>query len=62
VTLLAHLPVYECVDDLCKKAASLWAGRKMLGIVAAAHAQLGTFTWDNPFTSCAKKAKPRLST
>jgi hypothetical protein len=34
VTLLAHLPVHECVDDLCKKAAILWAGREMLGIVA----------------------------
>jgi hypothetical protein len=44
---LTHLPVHESVDDLCKKAASLWAGREMLGIAAAAHANVKAVTWEN---------------
>jgi hypothetical protein len=46
--------VHEAVDDLCKKAASLWADREMLGIAAAAHANVKAVTWEKPFTPCAQ--------
>jgi hypothetical protein len=53
--LLTHLSVHESVDDLCKKAASLWAGREMLGIAAAAHAHVKAVTWENTIhTLCIK--------
>jgi hypothetical protein len=43
------------VDDLCKKAASLWAGREVLGIAAAAHAHVKVVTWENTIhTLCIK--------
>ena len=54
--LLAHLSVHEPVDDLCKKAASLWAWGEMLGIAAAAHAHVKAVTWENTIhTLCTKE-------
>ena len=38
---LTRLSVHESVDDLCKKAVSLWADSEMLGIVAAARTRFG---------------------
>jgi hypothetical protein len=35
------------VDDLCKKAASLWAGREMLGIMTVMQTDVGAATWAN---------------
>jgi hypothetical protein len=44
------------VDDLCKKAASLGAGREMLGIIAAARTHFGPVTWENIMhTLCIKE-------
>ena len=60
--LLTHLSVHESVDDLCKKAASLWAGREMLGIVAAAHANVRAVTWGNTIHILCTKEKSTLST
>jgi hypothetical protein len=51
----SRFPVHEAVDDLCKKAASLWAGREMLGIAAAAHAHVKAVNWANTIhTLCTK--------
>ena len=60
--LLARLSVHESVDDLCKKAASLWAGREMLGIAEAARAHARTVTWENTIPTLCTKGKPTLST
>jgi hypothetical protein len=60
--LLTHLSVHEAVDDLCKKAASLWASREMLGIVAAAHAHVKAVTWENTIHTLCTKENLRLST
>jgi len=54
--------VHESVDDLCKKAASLWAGKEMLGIVAAAHVQGRAVTWGNTIHALCTKEKVELST
>jgi hypothetical protein len=51
--LLAHHSVHEPVDDLCKKAASLWVWGEMLGIAAASRARGRAVTWEKPFTPCA---------
>jgi hypothetical protein len=50
------------VDDLCKKAASLWAGREMLGIATTAHANVKTVTWENTIHALYTKENLRLST
>ena len=60
--LLAHHSVHEPVDDLCKKAASLWAGREILGIVAAARAHVRAVTWENTIHALCTKEKLKLST
>jgi hypothetical protein len=57
--LLAHHSVHEPVDDLCKKAASLWAWREMLGIAAASRARGRAVTWEKTFTPCAQREKWR---
>jgi hypothetical protein len=44
---LTHLSVHESVDDLCKKAAILWAGREMLGIMTVVHTGVEAATWAN---------------
>jgi hypothetical protein len=51
--LLAHHSVHKAVDDLCKKAASLWARGEMLGIAAASRDCSRAVTWDKTFTPCA---------
>jgi hypothetical protein len=50
------------VDDLCKRAPSLWAGRKILGIVAAARADVAAATWENNIHTLCIKEKRTLST
>jgi hypothetical protein len=55
--LLAHHSVHEPVDDLCKKAASLWVWGEMLGIATASRARGRAVTWEKPFTSCAQREK-----
>jgi hypothetical protein len=50
------------VDDLCKKAASLWAGREVLGIVAVADVQGKAVTWGNTIRTLCTKEKVKLST
>jgi len=60
--LLARLSVHESVDDLCKKAASLWAGREMLGIVTATHTYARGITCENTIPTLCTKEKPALST
>jgi hypothetical protein len=60
--LLTHHFVHEPVDDLCKKAASLWAGGEMLGIGAASRAYGKAVTWEKPFAPCAQKGGLALST
>jgi hypothetical protein len=54
--------VHEAVDDLCKKAASLWAVKEMLGIVAAAHVHERAVTWGNTIDTLCIKYNLRLST
>ena len=54
--------VHEPVDDLCKKAASLWVWGEMLGIGAASRAYGRAVTWEKPFTPCAHKGGLALST
>jgi hypothetical protein len=47
---------------LCKKAASLWAGREMLWIAAVAHAHIRTVTCENTIHALCTKENLRLST
>jgi hypothetical protein len=60
--LLAHHSVHEPVDDLCKKAASLWARGEMLGIATTSRAPGRAVTWEKPFTSLCTKGEMTLST
>jgi hypothetical protein len=55
--LLAHHSVHEPVDDLCKKAASLWARGEMLGTAAAFRDRGRAVTWEKTFTPCAQREK-----
>jgi hypothetical protein len=50
------------VDDLCKKAANLWAGREMLGIVTVARTYARASTCENTIHSLCIKEKLMLST
>jgi hypothetical protein len=61
-SLLTHLSVHDLVDDLCKKAASLWIGRGKLGIAAAARAHAMAATWENNIYTLCIKDERALST
>jgi hypothetical protein len=60
--LLGHVSVHESVDDLCKKAASLWAGREILGIAVTACAHVRASTWENTIHALCTKEELTLST
>jgi len=47
---------------LCKKVASLWAGKGILGIAPTPHAHADTATWANTIHALCKKGKRVLST
>ena len=54
--------MHEPVDDLCKKAASLWARGEMLGIATAADALLKAATWQNGINALCIIGRRKLST
>ena len=60
--LLCAFSVHKSVDDLCKKAASLWAGREKLGIVTEARTQARAVTWGNAIQALCTKEERTLST
>jgi hypothetical protein len=61
-SLLTHFSVHGLVDDLCKKAASLWTGRKELGIVTAVRTHVTVDTWENNICALCIKDEGALST